>query len=59
MKQDNSKIVEVAGTCATIGATAAASIAAAVSAPVTAPIVLIGGVIGCLGGAILSSKNNK
>lgn len=59
MKNDNSKMVAVAGTCATIGASAVAGIAAAVSAPVTVLMVLIGGVIGCLGGVIISSKNSK
>ncbi len=56
MNNENSKIVAVAGTCATIGGGAAVGIAAAVSAPVTIPVVLIGGAIGCICGAVLSSK---
>lgn len=51
------KVVVVAGTCATIGGSAAAAIAGAVSAPVTLPVVLVGGMIGCATGAILSSRN--
>lgn len=56
MNKENSKMVTVVGTCATIGAGAVASIAAAVSAPVTLPMVLIGGAVGCLSGALISSK---
>ena len=59
MEKENQKMVTVVGTCATIGASAVAGIAAAVSAPITLPMVLIGGAIGCLGGAIISSKNSK
>ncbi len=53
-KNNSNKEVVVATSCAGIGAGAAIGIAAAVSAPVSLPIVLIGGALGCIGGAIIS-----
>ena len=58
---ETKKMVATAGTCAVVGGGAAVAVAAAVSAPITLPIVLIGGAIGCIGGALISSlkKENK
>lgn len=59
MKNEESKIVSVVGTCATIGATTVAGIATVVGAPVTITMALVGGAIGCLGGAVFTSLKNK
>lgn len=59
MNKEESKIVSVVGTCATIGATTVAGIATVVGAPVTITMALVGGAIGCLGGAIFTSLKNK
>ena len=53
---ETKKIIAAAGSCATIGATAVAGIAAVVSAPITLPAVLVGGAVGCIGGALLSAR---
>lgn len=62
MSEQNSetkKMVATAGTCAVVGGGAAAAVAAAVSAPVTLPIVLIGGAVGCIGGALISALKKE
>ena len=59
MNKENTKEIAAAGTCATIGAGAAIGVAAIVGAPVTITLALIGGAIGCIGGAIVSSKSDK
>lgn len=61
MNKEETKIVSVVGTCATIGATTVAGIATVVGAPITITITmaLVGGAIGCLGGAVFTSLKNK
>ncbi|MBR5844006.1 MAG: hypothetical protein IKY75_05420 [Bacteroidaceae bacterium] len=53
---ETKKMVTAASTCATIGGGAAAAIAGVVGASVTLPVVLVGAMIGCGLGAVLSSK---
>jgi phosphate/sulfate permease len=59
MANETSKEIAAAGTCATIGAGMAVGIAMTVGAPVTLTLALIGGAIGCVGGAILSAKSGN